>query len=563
MSWAFAAATGRPTRFLAICCHLEAHAHRVQRRNRNARRILSALHLQPPPGPKGLSHNVLSSFFPSFTSPLRGRSRSRAASPCMGASSLAMTAAAAQPLPPPHARRFSMPHADGDLVAGELEAEAVAEAAPYCASPLATRRSVSLPGSPAVGGGAAAAQDGWLQGAPHWLLPQNRLQELTPVSEGAEGGVGERLGNVSESERSDGGSSASSPPPPAPTLRTSDQELAAHEALQRAADDDMFSPLLSVRSLAPKPPFAFGGGGGEAPTPRLPDCDSVRRPAFGVPVGEGAPGSLSGASDCSSMHAGDLTAQDSLQTAGSDEAARAYVAALARQVSLAAAAAARPPAESPPPLEPPPGPLPPPARVCDSANLALPTARPPTPPHDVADQPLAVAPQRGRPPVVITSVSTNAWPPRGGSRATTTLGDSDSTIATSAAAAAAAAAAQARAPPLVISSAPMEAAQAEAEAAAAAAAAALRQPPPLVMSSAAAENAALRGKGSVAAAAAAVEVVDISSVCCPSWPVRAFTSVLPALPCFGTNRSCNVHSTAVLWARRVHAHQGAAVACTR
>lgn len=81
MSWSFGAATGMATRFLAICCHLEAHTHRVKRRDANARHILSALHLQPPPSPRGLTQTVFSSFFPSASSPLRGRSRSRALSP--------------------------------------------------------------------------------------------------------------------------------------------------------------------------------------------------------------------------------------------------------------------------------------------------------------------------------------------------------------------------------------------------------------------------------------------------------------------------------------------------
>ena len=81
VSWAFGAATGMATRFLAICCHLEAHTHKVSRRHANARHILSALHLQPPASPRGLTQTVFSSFFPSLTSPLRGRSRSRALSP--------------------------------------------------------------------------------------------------------------------------------------------------------------------------------------------------------------------------------------------------------------------------------------------------------------------------------------------------------------------------------------------------------------------------------------------------------------------------------------------------
>lgn len=67
-----------PTRMLLLCCHLEAHSHRLQRRNANLRHILSTLHLKPPRSRRGLSQTLLTSFLPSHMSPLRGRSRSRA-----------------------------------------------------------------------------------------------------------------------------------------------------------------------------------------------------------------------------------------------------------------------------------------------------------------------------------------------------------------------------------------------------------------------------------------------------------------------------------------------------
>lgn len=67
-----------PTRVLLLCCHLEAHSHRLQRRNANLRHILSTLHLKPPRSRRGLSQTLLTSFLPSHMSPLRGRSRTRA-----------------------------------------------------------------------------------------------------------------------------------------------------------------------------------------------------------------------------------------------------------------------------------------------------------------------------------------------------------------------------------------------------------------------------------------------------------------------------------------------------
>lgn len=78
MAVTVAGVSAKPTRLLLICCHLEAHTHRLKKRNSNVRYILSSLHLKPPASKRGLSQTLLSSFLPSHTSPLRvGRSRSR------------------------------------------------------------------------------------------------------------------------------------------------------------------------------------------------------------------------------------------------------------------------------------------------------------------------------------------------------------------------------------------------------------------------------------------------------------------------------------------------------
>eukprot|EP00892_Ulva_mutabilis_P006122 jgi/Ulvmu1/3882/UM018_0103.1 len=91
--------TAEPTRVLLLCCHLEAHSHRLQRRNANMRHILSTLHLKPPRSRRGLSQTLLTSFLPSHMSPLRGRSRTRASA----ADSQYLTATSS------HARGHSLP----------------------------------------------------------------------------------------------------------------------------------------------------------------------------------------------------------------------------------------------------------------------------------------------------------------------------------------------------------------------------------------------------------------------------------------------------------------------
>jgi hypothetical protein len=276
VSWSYAEATGRPTRFLAICCHLEAHTHKMNRRNRNAQHILSALHLQPPPGPRGLSQTRFSSFFPSYTSPLRGRSRSRAPSP-----GLALDAC--PPLPEAgHTRGHSLPSTAAARIVEELEETAMGRgnverggkggqlhgAGPH-RDPLLAGRSLSLPRgmlSPRMQADAADDQidngEGWLRGSPAWLLPSTSPKELTPVSEGTEqrGGL---LPECSDDELSACEGEAAR----APTFRDGATVVPPFASDKRP---------LTVR-LDTAPSFVFGGeqGGREAPTPRLTKCDGA------------------------------------------------------------------------------------------------------------------------------------------------------------------------------------------------------------------------------------------------------------------------------------------------
>lgn len=93
-----AGVSARPTRMLLICCHLEAHAHRLQKRNSNVRHILSSLHLQPPASKRGLSQTLLSSFLPSHTSPLRiGRSRSHVRASVIGGGGVGVSGVGGDP----------------------------------------------------------------------------------------------------------------------------------------------------------------------------------------------------------------------------------------------------------------------------------------------------------------------------------------------------------------------------------------------------------------------------------------------------------------------------------
>lgn len=262
VSWSFGEATGRPTRFLAICCHLEAHTHKVERRNRNARHILSALHLQPPPGPRGLSQTRFSSFFPSYSSPLRGRSRSRAASPAPSVD------ATTPPLPhgTGHARGRSLPPHAGAWVAAEVEETLRERGGPEARVGRAGHLCEARPhASPTRDRDDDSYNQGWLRGAPAQLLPAVSSKELTPVSEGAEQ-RGPSASECSDSEPSEvddaraptfrGGTALLSPAPLLP-------QTSARQALPKAGQ------------LETAPSFVFGGPGSnrEASTPRLTKCD--------------------------------------------------------------------------------------------------------------------------------------------------------------------------------------------------------------------------------------------------------------------------------------------------
>jgi hypothetical protein len=237
VSWTVCASTGLPTRFLAICCHLEAHTHKLHKRNANARHILYALHLQPPPSPQGLTQTVFSSFFPSLSSPLRGRSRRRALSP--GPSGELACASPPPPLVSERSRGQSLPSAGVGLADGARGD--VGRLSPLCSSIesasswaseqrqrfaqsgrglLNVRRSVSMPGDPSGLGAVQQRQlhveslGQWDIGAAHaacidspgagpepallgdgggWSRSGSDLggrpapKELTPVSEGQEG----------------------------------------------------------------------------------------------------------------------------------------------------------------------------------------------------------------------------------------------------------------------------------------------------------------------------------------------------------------------------------------
>lgn len=138
VSWSIAPTGGALTHFLAICCHLEAHTHRLHKRDANARHILSSLHMHPPPSPKGLTQTVLSSFLPSVSSPLHGRSRSRTCSPMPRA---VHSPAPASPEPAhaaPHMRAHTLPGPEV-VTEGALHAR-LGSARPGQGSPL--RRSL-------------------------------------------------------------------------------------------------------------------------------------------------------------------------------------------------------------------------------------------------------------------------------------------------------------------------------------------------------------------------------------------------------------------------------------